>query len=141
MIEIFLNNITKPQYCERLLYELKSSKTNKRDKAFNKLLDYNEYFLENLSKIDLTHKSDQEIISIIKNQVKLENWYSLKWQVNKNLIKVAIDTINIYSLYIILVDEKLIVYIGEVYNNNYGSNATAKFYFISSKKLIVPYTL
>ena len=79
MIEIFLNNFIKPQYRERLFYELKSSKTNKRDKAFTKLLDYNEYFLENLSKIDLTHKSDQEIISIIKNQVKLENGYSLKW--------------------------------------------------------------
>ena len=31
MIEIFLNNFIKPQYRERLLYELKSSKTNKRD--------------------------------------------------------------------------------------------------------------
>ena len=57
MIENFLNNFIKPQYRERLLYELKSSKTNKREKAFTKLLDYNEYFLENLSKIDLTHKS------------------------------------------------------------------------------------
>ena len=44
MIENFLNNFIKPQYRERLLYELKSSKTNKRDKAFTKLLDYNEYF-------------------------------------------------------------------------------------------------
>ena len=41
MIENFLNNFIKPQYCERLLYELKSSKTNKRDIAFTKLLDYN----------------------------------------------------------------------------------------------------
>lgn len=41
MIENFLNNFIKPQYRERLLYELKSSKTNKRDKAFTKLLDYN----------------------------------------------------------------------------------------------------
>ena len=129
MIEIFLNNFIKPQYCERLLNELKSSKTNKRDKAFTKLLDYNEYFLENLSKIDLTHKSDQEIISIIKNQVKLENGYSLKYQANKNLIKAVIDAINSYSLDIIFVDEKLIVYIGEVYHNNDGSNASAKFLF------------
>lgn len=129
MIEIFLNNFIKPQYCERLLYELKSSKTNKRDKAFTKLLDYNEYFLENLSKIDLTHKSDQEIISIIKNQVKLENGYSLKWQTKKNLINAVIDAINSYSLDIILVDEKLIVYIGEVYHNKDGSNASAKFLF------------
>lgn len=44
MIENFLNNFIKPQYRERLLYELQSSKTNKRDKAFTKLLDYNEYF-------------------------------------------------------------------------------------------------
>ena len=126
MIENFLNNFIKPQYCEWLLYELKSNKTNKRDKAFTKLLDYNEYFLENLSKIDLTHKSDQEIISIIKNQVKLENGYSLKWQANKNLINAVIDAINSYSLDIILVDEKLIVYIGEVYHNNDGSNSSAK---------------
>ena len=41
MIENFLNNFIKPQYRERLLYELKSSKTNKRDIAFTKLLDYN----------------------------------------------------------------------------------------------------
>ena len=129
MIEIFLNNFIKPQYRERLLYELKSSKTNKRDKAFTKLLDYNEYFLENLSKIDLTHKSDQEIISIIKNRVKLENGYSLKWQANKNLINAVIDAINSYSLDIIFIDEKLIVYIGEVCHNNDGSNASAKFLF------------
>lgn len=44
----FFNNFIKPQYRERLLYELKSSKTNKRDKTFTKLLDYNKYFLENL---------------------------------------------------------------------------------------------
>ena len=37
MIENFLNNFIKPQYRERLLYELKSSKTNKRDKAFTSL--------------------------------------------------------------------------------------------------------
>jgi hypothetical protein len=129
MIEIFLNNFIKPQYCERLLYELKSSKTNKRDKAFTKLLDYNEYFLENLSKIDLSHKSEQEIISVIKNQVKLENGYSLKYQANRNLIKAVIDAINSYSLDIIFVDEKLIVYIGEVYHDNDGSNASAKFIF------------
>jgi len=129
MIEIFLNNFIKPQYRERLLYELKSSKKNKRDKAFTKLLDYNEFFLENLSKIDLTHISDQEIISIIKNQVKLENGYSLKSHANKNLINAVIDAINSYSLDIILVNEKLIVYIGEVYHNNDGSNASAKFLF------------
>jgi hypothetical protein len=35
MIEIFLNNFIKPQYCERLLYELKSSKTNKRNDGSN----------------------------------------------------------------------------------------------------------
>ena len=34
MIENFLNNFIKPQYRERLLYELKSSKTNKRDRRF-----------------------------------------------------------------------------------------------------------
>ena len=53
MIEIFLNNFIKPQYRERLLYELKSSKTNKRDKAFTKLLDYKEYFNSDIEKIDL----------------------------------------------------------------------------------------
>lgn len=129
MIENFLNNFIKPQYRERLLYELKSSKTNKRDKAFTKLLDYNEYFSENLSKIDLSHKSEQEIINVIKNQVKLENGYSLKYQANRKLIKAIIDAINSYSLDIILVDEKLIVYIGEVYHNNDGSNSSAKFLF------------
>ena len=56
MIEIFVNNFIKPQYRERLLYELKSIKTNKREKAFIKLLDYNEFFLETLSKIDLSLK-------------------------------------------------------------------------------------
>ena len=44
MIEIFVNNFIKSQYRERLLYELKSIKTNKREKAFIKLLDYNEFF-------------------------------------------------------------------------------------------------
>ena len=106
-----------------------SSKTNKRDKAFTKLLDYTEYFLENLSKIDLSHKSEQEIINVIKNLVNLENGYSLKWQANKNLINAVIDAINSYSLDIIFVDEKLIVYTGEVYHNNDGSNASAKFLF------------
>ena len=129
MIEIFVNNFIKPQYRERLLYELKSIKTNKRDKAFIKLLDYNEFFLETLSKIDLSHKTDQEIIRVLKTYVKLENGYSLKWQTNKDLIKAVINAINSYSLDIIFVDEKLIVYIGEVYHNNDGSNASAKFLF------------
>ena len=129
MIEIFVNNFIKPQYRERLLYELKSIKTNKREKAFIKLLDYNEFFLETLSKIDLSHKTDQEIIRVLKTYVKLENGYSLKWQTNKDLIKAVINAINSYSLDIILVDEKLIVYIGEVYHDNDGSNASAKFLF------------
>lgn len=84
MIEISLNNFIKPQYCERLLYELKSSKTNKRDEAFTKLVDYNEYFLENLSKIDLTHKSDQEIISIINDLVILRGVFPFEIELPKN---------------------------------------------------------
>ena len=129
MIEIFVNNFIKPQYRERLLYELKSIKTNKREKAFIKLLDYNEYFLETLSKIDLSHKTDQEIIRILKTDVKLDNGYSLKWQTNKDLIKTVIDAINSYSPDIILVDENIMIYLGEVYHNNDGSNASAKFLF------------
>jgi 2-hydroxy-3-keto-5-methylthiopentenyl-1-phosphate phosphatase len=129
MIEIFVNNFIKPQHRERLLYELKSIKTNKREKAFIKLLDYNEYFLETLSKIDLSHKTDQEIIRILKTDVKLDNGYSLKWQTNKDLIKTVINAINSYSLDIILVDENMIIYLGEVYHNNDGSNASAKFLF------------
>lgn len=57
------------------------------------------------------------------------NGYSLKYQANRNLIKAVIDAINSYSLDIILVDEKLIVYIGEVYHNNDGSNSSVKFLF------------
>ena len=129
MIEIFVNNFIKPQYRERLLYELKSIKTNKREKAFIKLLDYNEYFLETLSKIDLSHKTDQEIIRILKTDVKLDNGYSLKWQTNKDLIKTVINAINSYSLDIILVDENMMIYLGEVYHNNDGTNASAKFLF------------
>lgn len=129
MIEIFVNNFIKPQYRERLLYELKSIKTNKREKAFIKLLDYNEFFLETLSKIDLSHKTDQEIIRVLKTYVKLENGYSLKWQTNKDLIKAVINAINSYSLDIILVDENMMIYIGEVYHNNDGTNASAKFLF------------
>ena len=64
-----------------------SIKTNKREKAFIKLLDYNEFFLETLSKIHLSHKTVQEIIRVLKTYVKLENGYSLKWQTNKDLIK------------------------------------------------------
>ena len=129
MIEIFVNNFIKPQYRERLLYELKSIKSNKREKAFIKLLDYNEFFLETLSKIDLSHKTDQEIIRVLKTYVKLENGYSLKWQTNKDLIKAVINAINSYSLDIILVDENMMIYIGEVYHNNDGTNASAKFLF------------
>ena len=129
MIDIFVNNFIKPQYRERLLYELKSIKTNKREKAFIKLLDYNEFFLETLSKIDLSHKTDQEIIRVLKTYVKLENGYSLKWQTNKDLIKAVINAINSYSLDIILVDENMMIYIGEVYHNNDGTNASAKFLF------------
>ena len=129
MIEIFVNNFIKPQYRERLLYELKSIKTNKREKAFIKLLDYNEFFLETLFKIDLSHKTDQEIIRVLKTYVKLENGYSLKWQTNKDLIKAVINTINSYSLDIILVDENMMIYIGKVYHNNDGTNASAKFLF------------
>ena len=129
MIEIFVNNFIKPQYRERLLYELKSIKTNKREKAFIKLLDYNEFFLETLSKIDLSHKTDQEIIRVLKTYVKLENGYSLKWQTNKDLIKAVINAINSYLLDIILVDENMMIYIGEVYHNNGGTNASAKFLF------------
>ena len=129
MIEIFVNNFIKPQYRERLLYELKSIKTNKREKAFIKLLDYNEFFLETLSKIDLSHKTDQEIIRVLKTYVKLENGYNLKWQTNKDLIKAVINAINSYSLDIILVDENMMIYIGEVYHNNDGTNASAKFLF------------
>ena len=129
MIEIFVNNFIKPQYRERLLYELKSIKTNKREKAFIKLLDYNEFFLETLSKIDLSHKTDQEIIRVLKTYVKLENGYSLKWQTNKDLIKAVINAINSYSLDIILIDENMMIYISEVYHNNDGTNASAKFLF------------
>ena len=127
MIEIIVNNFIKQQYRERILYELKSNKVNKKEKAFTKLLDYNENFLPTLSKLDLSHQNDEEIISILNAKVKSDNGYSLKWQVNKYLVRSVIDAINSYSLDIILVDENMIVYIGEVYHNKDSSNASAKF--------------
>lgn len=129
MIEIFVNNFIEQQYRERILYELQSNKVNKKEKAFTKLLDYNEYFLPTLIKLDLSHKTDEEIISILNAKVKSDNGYSLKWQVNKNLVRSVIDAINSYSLDIILVDENMIVYIGEFYHNKDSSNAFAKFLF------------
>ena len=40
MIETFVNCFIKNKYKERLLFELKSNKDDKREKAFVKLLDY-----------------------------------------------------------------------------------------------------
>lgn len=127
MIKSFVDNFIKDIYKERILFELSSNKPNKREKAFTKLLDYKEYFNSDIEKIDLTHLMDEEILKVINAKYNLKECYSLKYNKKSQLEKAVINTINSQMLDILIIDEKNIIYIGEVGDHNEGGMSSIKF--------------
>ena len=127
MIKSFVDNFIKDIYKERILFELSSSKPNKKEKAFTKLLDYKEYFNSDIEKIDLTHLMDEEILKVINAKYNLKECYSLKYNKKSQLEKAVINTINSQMLDILIIDEKNIIYIGEVGDHNEDGMASVKF--------------
>ena len=127
--QTFVENFIKDKYKERILYELSSKKLDKKEKAFTKLLEYDEYLRNDVSKIDLSHLIDEDIVSVISNRFKNKYCYSLKFDCEVELVKGVINTINSYMLDILIVDDKNIIYIGEVEHHKDGGNASAKYIF------------
>ena len=127
MIKSFVDNFIKDIYKERILFELSSNKPNKREKVFTKLLDYKEYFNSDIEKIDLTHLMDEEILKVINAKYNLKECYSLKYNKKSQLEKAVINTINSQMLDILIIDEKNIIYIGEVGEHNEDGMASVKF--------------
>lgn len=127
MIKSFVENFIKDIYKERILFELSSNKPNKKEKAFTKLLDYKEYFNSDIEKIDLTHLMDEDILKVINAKYNLKECYSLKYNKKLQLEKAVINTINSQMLDILIIDEKNIIYIGEVGDHNEGGMASIKF--------------
>jgi len=127
MIKTFIKNFIKEKYQERILFELTLYKPNKKDKAFTKLLDYKEYFKNEIKKYYLTHKTAEEIIKIINSKFDTNECYSLKYERKYNLNKAIINAINSYMLDILIIDDKNIIYIGEVGEHNEGGSASIKF--------------
>ena len=131
MIKSFVDNFIKDIYKERILFELSFNKPNKREKAFTKLLDYKEYFNSGIEKIDLTHLMDEEILKVIN----AKECYSLKYDKKLELEKAVINTLNSYMLDILIIDEKNIIYIGEVGDHNEGGMASIKFISYLKEKM------
>ena len=127
MIKSFVDNFIKDIYKERILFELSSNKPNKREKAFTKLLDYKEYFNSDIEKIDLTHLMDEEILKVINAKYNAKECYSLKYDKKLQLEKAVINTLKSYMLDILIIDEKNIIYIGEVGDHNEGGMSSIKF--------------
>ncbi len=127
MIKSFVENFIKDIYKERILFELSSNKPNKREKAFTKLLDYKEYFNSDIEKIDLTYLMDEEILKVIHTKYNAKECYSLKYDKKLQLEKAVINTLNSYMLDILIIDEKNIIYIGEVGEHNEDGMASVKF--------------
>ena len=127
MIKSFVDNFIRDIYKERILFELSSNKPNKREKVFTKLLDYKEYFNSDIEKIDLTHLMDEEILKVINAKYNLKECYSLKYNKKSQLEKAVINTINSQMLDILIIDEKNIIYIGEVGEHNEDGMASVKF--------------
>lgn len=127
MIKSFVENFIQDIYKERILFELSSNKPNKREKAFTKLLDYKEYFNSDIEKIDLTHLMDEEILKVINVKYNAKECYSLKYDKKLQLEKAVINTLNSYMLDILIIDEKNIIYIGEVGDHNEGGSTLVKF--------------
>ena len=127
MIKSFVDNFINDIYKERILFELSSNKPNKREKAFTKLLDYKEYFNSDIEKIDLTHLMDEEILKVNHTKYNAKECYSLKYDKKLQLEKAVINTINSQMLDILIIDEKNIIYIGEVGEHNEDGMASVKF--------------
>ena len=108
---------------------------NKREKAFTKLLDCKEYFNSDIEKIDLTHLMDEEILKVINAKYNLKECYSLKYNKKLQLEKAVINTINSQMLDILIIDEKNIIYIGEVGDHNEGGMASIKFISYLKEKM------
>lgn len=135
MIKSFAENFIKDIYKERILFELSSNKPNKREKAFTKLLDYKEYFNSDIEKIDLTNLMDEDILKVINAKYNLKECYSLKYNKKLQLEKAVINTINSQMLDILIIDEKNIIYIGEVGDHNEGGMASIKFISYLKEKM------
>lgn len=127
MIKSFVDNFINDIYKERILFELSSNKPNKREKAFTKLLDYKEYFNSDIEKIDLIHLMDEEILKVIHTKYNAKECYSLKYDKKLQLEKAVINTLNSYMLDILIIDDKNIIYIGEVGDHNEGGSTSVKF--------------
>ena len=127
MIKTFVKNFIKEKYQDRILFELTSNNPNKREKAFTKLLDYSEYFKNNLRKEDLTHKTDEEILNVVKSKFLTNECFSLKYERTYELSKAILNAINSYMIDILIIDDKNIIYIGEVADHNDGGSASIKF--------------
>ena len=135
MNKSFVDNFIKDIYKERFLFELSSNKPNKREKAFTKLLDCKEYFNSDIEKIDLTHLMDEEILKVINAKYNLKECYSLKYNKKSQLEKAVINTISSQMLDILIIDEKNIIYIGEVGDHNEGGMASIKFISYLKEKM------
>lgn len=135
MIKSFVENFIKDIYKERILFELSSHNPIKREKAFTKLLDYKEYFNSDIEKIDLTHLMDEEILKVINAKYNAKECYSLKYDKKFKLEKAVINTLNSYMLDVLIIDEKNIIYIGEVGDHNEGGMASIKFISYLKEKM------
>ncbi len=70
---------------------------------------------------------DEEILKVINAKYNAKECYSLKYNKKLQLEKAVVNTINSYMLDILIIDEKNIIYIGEVGDHNEGGMSSIKF--------------
>jgi len=126
--EIFVKNFIMKEYQKRLLYELLSSKEDKRNKAFYKLSHMYQELL-NIKYIDddISHLEDSEVIKIIKKKIKEEKGYSIVFKEVKPIEEAYFSGVNSGMVDVIVINENIAIYIGEIYANNDGKTASPKY--------------
>lgn|SRR5690554_20215 len=132
--EIFVKNFIMKDYQKRLIFELLSSKEEKRNRAFYKLSHvYQECLNIKYIDEDISHLEIDEAIEIIKKKIKEEMGYSIALR-ELRLIEEAYSS-GVYSgmVDVIVINENVAIYIGEIYANIDGKNASPKYILKKNK--------
>lgn len=125
--EMFIRSFVNKSRQDRILFELLSKNNVKRNNGLYKLTNYLnsinfKYIIE-----DISHLEDNEAIKVIKKHIQEKNGYSIISKEIKPIEEAYLSSVNRYIVDVIVINENIAIYIGEIYSNFDGKTASPKF--------------
>lgn len=125
--EMFIRSFINKPLQNRILFELQSKNDVKRNNGLYKLTNYMNSLNMKYIVEDISHLEDSEAIKIIKKCIQETKGYSIVFKEIKPIDEAYISSVNSGMVDVIVINENISIYIGEVYSNNDGRTASPKF--------------